>query len=98
MRFKRGLSPMEPYRLRTRVIGWDSKWLFLEQCFVGIAGRTKAAGLCKMVLTDAGRQIAPAEALCQLGWAADVKEMAKAAEAAGGEPGHCMPVAARASE
>jgi hypothetical protein len=35
MRFKRALSPMEPYRLRTRVLGWDAKWLFIEHCFVG---------------------------------------------------------------
>ena len=81
---------------------------FLEQCFVGSAGRTKAAGLSKMVLRDHGHPIAPATALRRLGYSADVDRMVRAAAAAerssaddggAGETAaadHCMPRAARA--
>ena len=93
MRFKRALEPMETYKLRTRIMGWNSKWLFIETCFVGSSGRTKAAGLCKVVLSEGGHQVAPADALRRLGYADDVESMARASE---GGKAECMPIAARA--
>lgn len=33
MIFKRPLKIFETYRLRTRILGWDHKWFFIEQRF-----------------------------------------------------------------
>ena len=49
MRFKRSLKPFEAYELRTRIAGWDRKWLWVEHRFFSM-GRCKAAALCKVVI------------------------------------------------
>jgi acyl-CoA thioesterase FadM len=33
IRFRRSLQPFARYTLQTRVVGWDEKWLFIEQRF-----------------------------------------------------------------
>jgi len=33
IRYFRSLSPFQKYQLRTRVVGWDEKWFFIEQRF-----------------------------------------------------------------
>ncbi|MBB4200972.1 hypothetical protein CCR94_02110 [Rhodoblastus sphagnicola] len=30
VRFRRSLAPFQPFTLRSRMIGWDEKWLFIE--------------------------------------------------------------------
>merc|ERR1712154_445764 len=44
MRFKRSLRLLEAYELRTRVLSWNKKWLFLEHRFM-TEGRIRAAGM-----------------------------------------------------
>lgn len=51
MRFKRSLRPFEKFVLRTRILCWDDKWIFLEHRFES-GGRVKAAGICKVVVKD----------------------------------------------
>jgi len=33
IRFLKPLKPFQKFELKTRIIGWDSKWLYLEQWF-----------------------------------------------------------------
>ncbi|MFQ6024558.1 MAG: thioesterase family protein, partial [Acidiferrobacterales bacterium] len=33
IRYRRSLSPFQKYRLRSRIVGWDHKWFYVEQLF-----------------------------------------------------------------
>jgi acyl-CoA thioesterase FadM len=67
MRFKRALKPFQPYRLKTRVLCWDERWVFLEQRFETLAGELVALGIVKAVLTAQRRTLRPKEALKIMG-------------------------------
>ncbi len=58
IRYKYSLSIFRSYRLRTRVIGWDEKWLFIEQRFE-YRRRTVAVGLVKAMFRGAEGNISP---------------------------------------
>ena len=51
MRYRIPLMPFQPYKLITRVICWDDKWVYMEQRFVIASGSkegaTAAIGLLK---------------------------------------------------
>lgn len=34
IRFRRPLNPLAHFSLRTRILGWDEKWFYLEQVFM----------------------------------------------------------------
>ena len=34
IRFRRSLAPFDRFTLRTRLVGWDARWLYLEQRFL----------------------------------------------------------------
>ncbi|MBX7218807.1 MAG: thioesterase family protein [Blastocatellia bacterium] len=44
--YKRSLNPFETYQLKTKVLCWDEKWIFLEQRFER-NGKTAALGIVK---------------------------------------------------
>lgn len=67
MRFKRALKPLQPYRLKTRVLCWDERWVFLEQRFETVGGELVALGIVKAVLTAQRRTMRPKEALKIMG-------------------------------
>ncbi len=67
MRFRRALKPFQPYRLKTRVLCWDERWVFLEQRFESEAGELAALGIVKAVLTAERRTLRPKEALKIMG-------------------------------
>jgi acyl-CoA thioesterase FadM len=67
MRFKRPLKPLQSYRLKTRVLCWDERWVFLEQRFETNSGELIALGLVKAVLTAERRTMRPKEALKIMG-------------------------------
>jgi acyl-CoA thioesterase FadM len=67
MRFKRALKPFQSYRLKTRVLCWDERWVFLEQRFETPAGELVALGIVKAVLTAQRRTMRPKEALKIMG-------------------------------
>lgn len=50
MRFKRSIGPLESFTLRTRIVGCDDKWLWIEQRFLTADGRCKACALTKVLL------------------------------------------------
>lgn len=67
MRFRRALKPFQRYRLKTRVLCWDERWVFLEQRFETMGGELAALGLVKAVLTAERRTMRPKEALKIMG-------------------------------
>ena len=67
IRFKRALKPFQSYRLKTRVLCWDERWVFLEQRFETMEGELAALGIVKAVLTAERRTMRPKEALKLLG-------------------------------
>ncbi len=67
MRFRRALKPFQRYRLKTRVLCWDERWVFLEQRFESETGELAALGLVKAVLTAERRTMRPKEVLKIMG-------------------------------
>jgi acyl-CoA thioesterase FadM len=49
VRYRRALSPFQRYELRSRVIGWDERWIFTEQRFTR-AGELAAYAVVKIHL------------------------------------------------
>lgn len=56
MRFKRSLRPFQNYTVRTRILGCDQKWLWLEHRFMA-NNRCVAAGIAKLLIPDARKHI-----------------------------------------
>ena len=46
IRFRRGLRPFQRFTLRTRIVTWDEKWVFIRQSFE-VEGRAVALGVIK---------------------------------------------------
>ena len=67
IRFRRALRPFQRYRLKTRVLCWDERWVFLEQRFETLAGELAALGLVKAVLSAKRRTMRPKDALKIMG-------------------------------
>lgn len=57
IRFRRELKPFQPYRLKTRVLAWEGKWIFLEQAFETMDGHLAAIIVVKSVFLEKGRSI-----------------------------------------
>ena len=66
IRFRRSLQPFQRFTLRTRLLGWDDKWLVFEQRFEA-GGATSALALARALFRGPGGNVAPAEALAGLG-------------------------------
>ena len=67
MRFPRALRPFQRYRLKTRVLCWDERWIFLEQRFETMEGTLAALGIVKAIITAEQRTMRPKEALKIMG-------------------------------
>ena len=46
MKYKRSLQCFQTFQLTTRIMGWDSKWFYIEQTFVR-EGQVHAVGFVK---------------------------------------------------
>lgn len=69
-KFRRELRAFERFELRTRLVGWDDRWGFLEHRFVR-AGRTFCVVAIRGVFTGPGGTMRPAEFLGELGLGLD---------------------------
>ena len=58
--FWRALNPFQRYELRTRLVGWDERWFFMEQRFTR-RGELCAYALVKIQFKARGRRVAPRE-------------------------------------
>ena len=57
MIFRRSLAPFERYRLETRLIGWDEKWVYMEQTFIRQNGDLAARGYVKATFLKKGGRV-----------------------------------------
>ena len=80
IRFRRSLNPLDRFKLRTRLLGWDDKWFYLEQRFER-NGESVALGWIKGLLRNRGGNIPPAELLRHLGYTLPPPEMPEAVRA-----------------
>lgn len=62
IRYKQSLLPFQRYRLRTKVIGWDEKWFYIEQRFER-KNRTIAVALIKAVFRGPRKNVTPEDTL-----------------------------------
>jgi acyl-CoA thioesterase FadM len=67
VRFRRELSPFQRYELRTRILCWDERWIFLEQRFTRGA-ELVAVGVAKSVVVGPQGRVAPRELVAALGY------------------------------
>jgi acyl-CoA thioesterase FadM len=67
IRYRRPLLPFQRYDLVTRILGWDEKWVFIEQQFVR-DGQVCAVGYSKAILMAAGKPLPMAGVLAALGY------------------------------
>jgi acyl-CoA thioesterase FadM len=65
-KFRRELHVFQSFEIHTRLIGWDSKWGFLEHRFVR-AGRVIGVVAVRGVFTGPGGMVSPSEFLGSLG-------------------------------
>jgi acyl-CoA thioesterase FadM len=60
IRYRRSLAPMRKYELRTRLLGWDERWLFLEQRFTR-GGELMAVAVVKALFVGPTGRVPPRE-------------------------------------
>ena len=61
MIYRRSLSPFEKYRLETRLIGWDEKWIYMEQTFMRQNGDAAVRGYVKATFLKKGNRVPSAD-------------------------------------
>lgn len=66
IRYRRSLAPFQRYRLRTRLVSWDEKWLYLEQSFETQNG-VAATAMIKAALRGRQGAVPTAEILKEFG-------------------------------
>ena len=66
VQYRSPLRRFQRFQLRTRVVGWDEKWIFLEHQ-ISRKSRIVAGGLAKIAFLARDGRIAPAEALRAFG-------------------------------
>ncbi|MEE4384023.1 MAG: thioesterase family protein [Pseudomonadales bacterium] len=50
VRFRHSLGPFQRYHVRTRLLGWDERWWFLEHSFLDAVERRVATGVSRAAL------------------------------------------------
>jgi acyl-CoA thioesterase FadM len=60
VRFRRGIAPFQKFLLRTRLVGWDEKWIFFEQRFEA-GGKDVTVALVKAVIQGPAGSVPPRE-------------------------------------
>jgi len=68
MRYRRSLDPFESYELHTRLLGWDDKWVFLEQRFLKRGGDLAAEGVVKALFRGKAGNVPVPEVLRQMNY------------------------------
>lgn len=61
MVYRRSLAPFERYQLETHLIGWDERWIYLEQTFLRRNGDLAARGYVKATFLKKGTRVASAD-------------------------------------
>jgi acyl-CoA thioesterase FadM len=79
MRFRRSLSPFARFTLATKLLGWDERWMYVEQVFTGPQG-VACSAVVRAAFVKGGKLVPPGpvlemvtpglETLAPPGWAA----------------------------
>jgi len=85
--FRRPLLPFQTYQLKTRILGWDAKWFYVEQRFER-RGNLVAVGMVRGLLRGRAGNIPPADVLRTVGLSIPSPEISRAIQLRlGQEPG-----------
>jgi len=80
MRYRRSLNPFERYELHTRLLGWDAKWVYLEQRFCKRGGELAAEGVVRALFRAKDGNVPMAEVLRQMGYEGPQPELPEAVQ------------------
>lgn len=58
IRYRRSLEPWQKYELRTRLVGWDERWFFMEQSFTR-GGELMAHAIVKALFVGPDGRVPP---------------------------------------
>ncbi|HEX9935624.1 MAG TPA: thioesterase family protein [Longimicrobium sp.] len=64
--FRRALNPFHRYELRSRLLGWDDRWFFMEQRFTR-RGQLAAYGLVKIQFSGRSGRLRPQQVVSATG-------------------------------
>ena len=78
IRYRRSLDPFERYDLHTRLLGWDAKWVYLEQRFLKGGGELAAEGVVRALFRGKSGNVPMAEVLSQMGYEGPQPELPEA--------------------
>ena len=78
IRYRRSLDPFERYDLYTRLLGWDAKWVYLEQHFLKRGGELAAEGVVRALFRGKSGNVPMAEVLSQMGYKGPQPELPEA--------------------
>jgi acyl-CoA thioesterase FadM len=78
IRYRRSLDPFEHYELHTRLLGWDAKWVFLEQRFLKRGGDLAAEGVVRALFRGRDGNVPVSEVLSQMGYEGPEPELPEA--------------------
>jgi acyl-CoA thioesterase FadM len=66
VRYRRSVLPFERFRIRSRVVGWDEKWIYVEHILEKTDGTFCAIGHMRTVIVSKTGTIRPAEVMAQM--------------------------------
>lgn len=67
VRYRRSILPFERFTIRSRVIGWNEKWFYIEHIVENNRGETAAVAHARTLLRSKDRNIAPRELIELMG-------------------------------
>ena len=66
MRFRRPIAPVQRFSLTTRLLGWDERWIYVEQVFTGRKG-VACVAVARAAFVKAGKAVPPNDVLAKAG-------------------------------
>jgi acyl-CoA thioesterase FadM len=75
--FRRALNPFHRYELRSRLVGWDERWFFMEQRFTR-GGQLAAYAIVKIQFTGREGRLRPQQVIDATGSAVPSPEIPQA--------------------
>lgn len=67
IRYRKSLSPFQKFRLKSRVLGWDGKWIYMEHMFETMDGDVAAVAIGRGVFVSGGSSVPVADILAAAG-------------------------------
>jgi len=67
VRYRRSLKLFQPYELRTRLLGWDERWLYIEQIMECRDGGMACLAVQRTAFTKNGKLVPPVDLAAKLG-------------------------------